>query len=54
MSTRGSALRAEIDQLLTLVVLPERAKAATPNGDPRPYLASLLAQWEEVKSKYPN
>jgi hypothetical protein len=49
---RGDALRADLDRLVTLVLLPERARQSSPDADPRPALAQLTGQWEEIKKKY--
>jgi hypothetical protein len=48
----GKALRNELDRFVTEVLLPERAKALVPDSDPRPQLAALIKQWEDVKARY--
>jgi hypothetical protein len=48
----GATLRIDLDRFVTLVLMPERARQITPGGDARPALASLQAQWEDVKKKY--
>jgi hypothetical protein len=50
--TRGKALRDELDRFVTEVLLPERAKALVPDADPRPELAGLLKQWDDIKQRY--
>jgi hypothetical protein len=52
MGPRGLTLRADLDQLVSTVILPERAKALTPAGDARPTLATLLEQWEAFKKDW--
>jgi hypothetical protein len=49
---RGDSLRTDLDRLVTQVVLPERARQLSPDADPRPMLAQLMEQWEEIKKKY--
>jgi hypothetical protein len=49
---RGTALRSDLDRLVTQVILPERARQLSPGGDPRPALALLEAQWEELKRRW--
>lgn len=49
---RGNALRADLDRFVTQVLLPERAHELSPDADPRPTLALLTQQWEEIKKKY--
>jgi hypothetical protein len=48
---RTDGLRADLDRFVTQVLLPERARAVTPDGDARPVLATMLGQWEEIKRK---
>ena len=50
----GAALRADLDRLVTLVLVPERAVRLSSTGDPRAAAAILLQQWEELKRKYKN
>jgi hypothetical protein len=49
---RGDTLRADLDRLVTQVLLPERARQLSPDADARPILARLIEQWEEIKKKY--
>ena len=49
---RGAKLRADLDYLVTQVLLPERARQQMPDEDARPTLADLLKKWEELKVKY--
>ena len=50
--SRGAKLRADLDYLVMHVILPERARIQTPEGDARPALAQLLEQWDGLKAKY--
>jgi len=50
---RAATLRTDLDRFVTQVLLPERARALAPDTDARPMLATLLAQWEELRKKYP-
>jgi hypothetical protein len=52
LGSRGDHLRADLDRFVTQVLLPERALQQSPDADPRPALALLVGQWEEVKKKY--
>jgi hypothetical protein len=52
LGARGLALRADIDRFVADVLLPERAKALTANGDPRVTLAALTEQWETFKKQW--
>jgi hypothetical protein len=49
---RGSGLRADLDRLMRQVILPERARELVPASDPRPALALLQEQWEEIKAQW--
>jgi len=49
---RGTTLRSDLDRLVTQVILPERARQLSPGGDPRPALAILAMQWEEIKRRW--
>ena len=51
LGAKGDALRTDLDRFVTQVLLPERARQEAPD-DARPSLARLVAQWEEIKSKY--
>ncbi|HWK11593.1 MAG TPA: hypothetical protein VNR64_16155 [Vicinamibacterales bacterium] len=48
---RGAALRADIDRLVTLAVLPERA-ARLATRDKRQALADMMSEWEGFKSAW--
>ena len=50
--SRGTKLRADLDYLVTQVILPSRAKVQAAEADARPLLAVLLKQWETFKAKY--
>ena len=52
LGPRGTALRDDLDVFVTGVLLPERARQLTLEGDARPMLASLLEHWEDVKRKW--
>ena len=52
LGARGVGLRNDLDKLMLLVILPERARQLTPGGDPRPALILLEAQWTEFKKKW--
>jgi len=52
LGVRGEALRADLDRFVTQVLLPERARQASPEADPRPQFSLLLQQWEEIKKRY--
>jgi len=49
---RGSSLRDDLDRLVEQVILPERAKQLADGADARETLASLLAQWRQVKDRW--
>lgn len=49
LGNRGVALRADLDRLVTQVLIPERAKQQTPGGDPREAVTELEQQWIELK-----
>jgi hypothetical protein len=52
LGPRGESLQLDLDRLMRQVILPERAREMVPNGDPRPTLALLEAQWDQVKNKW--
>lgn len=52
MGTRGATLRADLDRLVTLVLIPERARQMSSTGDARAAAGLLLQQWEDLKTKY--
>jgi hypothetical protein len=37
---------------VTQILLPERARQVSGDGDAKPALAMLTSQWEEIKKKY--
>jgi hypothetical protein len=49
---RGAALRDDLDQLVKQVIIPERAQRLSSAGDPRPTMAILQGQWDELKTKW--
>ena len=49
---RGEKLRADLDYLISQVVLPERAKLQVLDGDARTALATMLKEWDELMAKY--
>jgi hypothetical protein len=52
LGPRGAALREDLDRLMVQVILPERAQQLAFGVDPRPVLADLLRQWEQLKEKW--
>jgi hypothetical protein len=52
LGTRGVTLRADLDRLMTNVILPERARQLTPSGDAQSTLALLRQQWDDLKKKW--
>lgn len=52
LGPRGLTLRADLDRLVTNVILPERAKRIAPTGDAQAALAMFKTQWEEIKKKW--
>jgi tetratricopeptide (TPR) repeat protein len=52
LGARGAALRADLERLVTQVILPDRARQLTPGGDPRDALVVLQTQWDDVKRKW--
>jgi tetratricopeptide (TPR) repeat protein len=51
MPDRGAALRADLDRLVTQVILPERARRLSPN-DPLSAMAGLRQEWEKIKKDW--
>jgi hypothetical protein len=52
---QGRALRADIDQLVTQAILPERVRLLASTDSDRERVTSVLkASWEEVKRNWPN
>lgn len=52
LGASGIVLRADLDRLVTQVILADRARQLTPEGDARDALAVLQAQWDDVKRKW--
>ena len=52
LGSRGETLRTDLNKLVMEILLPERAKATTPDDDPGPALESLRKQWTEITGKY--
>jgi hypothetical protein len=52
LGARGENLREELDRLMKQVILPERAREITSEGDARQTLVILEAQWEAHKKKW--
>ena len=52
MGPRGAELREDLDEFVTRVLLPERARQQTPDGDPRPTYDRMLEHWEDIKRKW--
>jgi hypothetical protein len=52
MGERGAALRQDLDRLVRQVILPERARRLTLEGDPRAALDRYLSEWEEIKKRW--
>ncbi len=54
-SQRGIALRADLDQLMETAIIPERARAMTPDGDARAIAqarADLAKEWDGIKANW--
>ena len=45
----GAGLRADLDQLVTTAIIPERARALAGTGDPKPVAEAMAAEWEQLK-----
>ncbi|HEX5213991.1 MAG TPA: hypothetical protein VFV98_00940 [Vicinamibacterales bacterium] len=52
LGARGAALRADLDNLIVQVILPERARELLPGADPQPAMALLQEQWNGVKDRW--
>jgi hypothetical protein len=52
LGQRGAQLRADLDRLVRQVILPERARRLTLEGDPRTALNVYLTEWEDLKKKW--
>ena len=49
---RAATLRADLDRLVTLAIIPERARRQLPSGDLQPVIQRLMAEWLEVKTRW--
>lgn len=52
LGAAGESLQLDLDRLMRQVILPERARQVVPYGDPRPTLALLERQWQQVREKW--
>jgi hypothetical protein len=52
LGPRGAQLRADLDRLVRQVILPERARRLTHEGDPRAALDIFLTEWEDFKKQW--
>lgn len=52
LGTRGAQLRTDLDRLVRQVILPERARRMTQEGDPRAALDIYLTEWEDIKKRW--
>ena len=52
LGAQGAALRGDLDRFVTEVIVPERARQQSASGDPRPAMAILQAQWDDVKKQW--
>jgi hypothetical protein len=48
----AASLRADLDRLMTLAIIPERGRKLLPTGDLQPVLQRLTAEWQTVKEKW--
>jgi hypothetical protein len=48
----GPNLRADLDELMTEAIIPERARRAAPHADPEAYRVALLAEWTSIKDRW--
>jgi hypothetical protein len=48
----GAALRADLDRLVTQVVVPERSAKLTSRTDQKETMATMLAEWESFKKSW--
>jgi hypothetical protein len=46
----GAALRADLDQLVTTAIIPERARVLAGTGDPKAAAEVMTAEWEQLKT----
>ena len=52
LGPRGVQLRADLDRLVRQLILPERARRLTHEGDPRAALDIYLTEWEDFKKRW--
>jgi hypothetical protein len=52
LGARGAQLRVDLDRLVRQVILPERARRLTQEGDPRAALDIYLTEWEDIKKRW--
>jgi hypothetical protein len=52
LGARGAQLRVDLDRLVRQVILPERARRMTIEGDPRAALDQFLTEWEDIKKRW--
>jgi hypothetical protein len=46
----AASLRADLDQLVTTAIIPERARVLAGTGDPKPAADQMAAEWEQIKA----
>jgi hypothetical protein len=49
---RAATLRADLDRLVTLAIIPERARKLLPTGDLQAIIQRLTAEWQGMKDKW--
>jgi tetratricopeptide (TPR) repeat protein len=49
---RSATLRADLDRLMTLAIVPERARRLLPSGDLQPVLQRLTGEWQSIKERW--
>jgi hypothetical protein len=49
---RGATLRADLDRLVTLAIIPERARKLLPTGDLQLVVDRLTGEWQAMKEKW--
>ena len=52
LGAAGPKLREDIDLLMTLGILPDRARLIAAGGDDRPIQAVLASQWDDLKKRW--
>jgi len=48
----GPTLRADLDELMTVAIIPERARRVAPPADPVAYHVALVAEWASIKERW--